>query len=73
LGGAVAIEHEQELQWASTMTWKGLRPVVQLLETTYDKGVHVAKKAFRAIAQRLTRDETVPKYLVRIAPANAKG
>jgi hypothetical protein len=36
-------------------------------------GVKVAKKAFRAITQRLKRDETLPKYLVRIAPAIAKG
>jgi hypothetical protein len=27
------------LAWAKTMTWKGLNPVVKLLETTYEKGV----------------------------------
>jgi hypothetical protein len=51
------------------MTWKGLRPVVQLLERAYDKGVRVAKKAFRPIAQRLQRDAALPKYSVRIRPA----
>jgi len=61
------------MNWAATMTWKGLQPVVQLLETTYEKGVRVAKKAFRAIAQRLQRDEALPKYFVRIVPANATG
>jgi hypothetical protein len=25
------------LNWAGTMTWKGLRPVVHLLEATYEK------------------------------------
>ncbi|MCC7083824.1 MAG: hypothetical protein IT427_02325, partial [Pirellulales bacterium] len=30
------------MNWAATMTWKGFRPVVQLLETTYDKGIRVA-------------------------------
>lgn len=59
------------MNWAGTMTWKGLQPVVQLLETTYEKGVRVAKKAFRAIAQRLQRDEALPKYFVRIVPENA--
>jgi len=61
------------MNWAATMTWKGLQPMVQLLETTYEKGVRVAKKAFRAIAQRLQRDEALPKYFVRIVPANATG
>jgi hypothetical protein len=57
------------LHWAATMTWKGLRPVVQLLERAYDKGVRVANKAFRSIAQRLQRDVALPKYSVRIRPA----
>ncbi|MCC7086674.1 MAG: hypothetical protein IT427_16870 [Pirellulales bacterium] len=55
------------------MTWKGFRPVVQLLETTYDKGIRVAKQAFRAIAQRLQRDAALPKYSVRISPINDTG
>jgi len=57
------------LNWASKMTWKGLQPVVDVLETTYNKSVHVTKKAFQAIAQRLQRDEALPKYFVRITPA----
>lgn len=61
------------LNWAGTMTWKGLRPVVHLLEATYEKGVRVAKKAFQAIAQRLQRDESLPKYFVRISPAISTG
>jgi hypothetical protein len=28
---------EVTLEWAKTMTWKGLRPVVKLLETTYQR------------------------------------
>jgi hypothetical protein len=55
------------------MTWKGLRPVVHLLEATYEKGVRVGKKAFQTIAQRLQRDESLPKYFVRIAPAISTG
>ena len=34
------------VQWARTMTWKGTRPIVKLIETTYDKGVRIAKDAF---------------------------
>ena len=56
------------LNWASTMTWKGLFPVVRLLENTYEKGVRVARKLFQKVSQRLMRDETLPKYFVRISP-----
>lgn len=61
------------LNWAGTMTWKGLRPVIHLLETTYEKGVRLAKKAFQAFSQRLQRDEALPKYFVRISPACCRG
>ena len=51
------------LAWAKTMTWKGLSPVVKLLETTYQKGVKrgvaIFAKAFMGIpaqqAAKITR------------------
>lgn len=61
------------LHWAATMTWKGAQPVVEFWERTYEKGVRVANKAFRAVASRLQRDEALPKYCVRITPAHATG
>lgn len=61
------------VHWATTMTWKGVRPTVHLLETIYDKGVRVAKKAFRAITERLHRDANLPKYSVRIRPSQNTG
>jgi len=56
------------LEWAKTMTWKAVQPVVKLLDKVYEKGARVAKKAFQAIKERLQRDETLPKYSVRIQP-----
>ncbi len=56
------------LEWARTMTWKGVRPSVELLDKVYEKGVRIAKKAFQTIEQRLQRDESLPKYSVRIQP-----
>jgi transposase len=61
------------LNWAGTMTWKSIQPVIVLMEATYEKGVRVAKKAFEAIAQRLQRDESLPRYFVRIMPASRTG
>ena len=56
------------LEWARTMTWKGVHPVVELLDKTYEKGVRIAKKAFQKFEARLQRDETLPKYFVQILP-----
>ena len=61
------------LAWAGSMTWKGLCPVIHLLERTYDQGVRIAKKAFQSIATRLHRDPALPKYAVRISPMMAGG
>jgi len=56
------------LQWARTMTWKAVRPMVQLLDKAYDNGVRVAKKAFQKIEERLERHVSLPKYCIRIQP-----
>ena len=57
---------ETTLEWAKTMTWKGLNPVVKLLETTYEKGVSVCKKMFKVIACRFDRHAELGKYYVTI-------
>lgn len=54
------------MEWAKTMTWKGLRPVVKLIQTTYQKGVKMSKTAFKALAHRINRDVSLPKYYVTI-------
>jgi transposase len=59
---------ETVVEWARTMTWKGAHPVVRLLEKTYDKGVRIAKAAFRAIERRLQRAKDLPKYDILIQP-----
>lgn len=56
------------LEWAKTMTWKQIRPVVKLVETVYQKGVKMSKKAFKAFANRINRDELLPKYYMTILP-----
>jgi Rhodopirellula transposase DDE domain len=56
------------LEWARTMTWKATRPIVNLLNKTYETGVRLAKKAFKLIEARLQRDGVLPKYCVRIQP-----
>jgi len=59
---------EVTLEWAKTMTWKGFNPVIKLMETTYQKGVKMSKKAFKAISHRINRDASLPKYYMTIQP-----
>jgi hypothetical protein len=64
---------ETTVEWAKTMTWKGLHPVVKLLETVYQKGVVVGKKIFKAILNRIDRDTELPKYYLTIQPQGSSG
>ena len=59
---------ETTLEWAKSMTWKGLNPVVKLLETVYQKGVRVSKTIYKATADRIDRHSSLPKYCMTIQP-----
>ena len=67
-GGTLLNTLETTLEWAESMTWKGLHPVVKLLETVYQKSVIIGKKAFNAIADRIDRDVSLPIYYMSIQP-----
>ena len=56
------------LAWAKTMTWRGVYPIVHLLDRVYETGVRLTKSAFRPIAARLERSATLPKWSVVIKP-----
>ena len=59
---------ETMLQWAKTMTWKGLHPVVELIRTAYEKGVTLTKRAMREVEARLVRNPELPKWDILIRP-----
>jgi transposase len=56
------------LQWAQTMTWKGIRPIVVLNQRTYSKGISLSKTAMREIENRLERNPVLPKWDILIRP-----
>ena len=66
--GTLLNTRETTLEWAKTMTWKGLEPVVEVLETFYKKGVSIGKKGFQSIADRITRHLLLSKYYVTSQP-----
>ncbi len=66
--GALLSSVADVLRWAGSMTWRGVRPLVGELAGTYERGVRLTTAAFRPIAERLTRSETLPKWSVTIRP-----
>jgi len=56
------------LQWAKTMNWNGISPIVRLLEQPYEGGVRLTKKALRPFEQRLQRSDTLPKWSIVVQP-----
>ena len=49
--GALLCSTETVLNWASTMTWRGIEPIVHLVEKVYERGVRLTSAAFRPITQ----------------------
>jgi hypothetical protein len=59
------------LAWAQSMTWKGIKPVVDLSRKVYAKGVTLSKAAMRAVEARLARNPLLPKWDILILPLSA--
>jgi len=59
---------ETTLEWAKTMTWKGISPLIKLIKTAYQKCVRMTKTEFNALANRIDWDKFLPKYHVSIRP-----
>jgi Rhodopirellula transposase DDE domain len=68
--GTQLIDAETMLEWAKSMTWKGLHPVVELSRQVYQKGIKLSQKAMQAVEARLERDPKLPKYDILIQPAS---
>ncbi|GAC1468887.1 MAG: hypothetical protein PVSMB2_37380 [Ktedonobacteraceae bacterium] len=64
--GALLDSLEAVIQYASTMTWKGNHPVVELVTTTYQTGVKLTKEAMRALETKLQRLPHLDKWFVDI-------
>jgi hypothetical protein len=68
--GALLNSIATTLAWAKTMTWRGVTPIVHLLDRVYETGVRLTKPAFRPIASRLERSTNLPKWSVVIQPCS---
>ena len=68
--GTKLIDAKTMLEWAKSMTWKGVHPGVELSHQVYQKGVRLSKKAMEAVEARLERDPKLPQYDILIQPAS---
>jgi Rhodopirellula transposase DDE domain len=69
--GTKLVDVQTMLEWAKSMTWKGLHPIVKLSRKVYHKGIALGKKAMQAIESRLERHPALPKGDILIRPASA--
>ena len=68
--GTKLLDAKTRLEWAKSMTWQGLPPVVELRHQVDQKGVRLSKKAMEAVEARLERDPKLPQYDILIQPAS---
>jgi transposase len=59
---------ETVLQFASTMTWKGMHPSVELVTTAYQSGVKLSKEAMELVETQLSRASALGKWFIDIVP-----
>jgi Rhodopirellula transposase DDE domain len=66
--GAILDSVKAALNWASNMTWKGIAPIVQLVETTYERGIKVLPEELNQYQPFWQRSELLPKWDITIVP-----
>jgi transposase len=71
--GALLDTVETVLQFAQTMTWNGIHPIVELVTTTYHSGVKLTQEAMTALEAQLQRAPALGKWFVDIVPATITG
>ncbi len=66
--GTKLTDSETMIKWASNMTWKGIKPLINICKKTYEKGVSLSKAAFRNVEKKLIRNPLLPKWDILIKP-----
>ena len=69
--GTKLVAVETMVEWATTMTWKGIHPFVELSRKVYQKGVTLSKTARQAVEARVERNPLLPKWDILIHPTRA--
>jgi hypothetical protein len=68
--GALLDSIEAVLRCATTMTWKGQGPVVELVTTTYQTGVKLTQEAMKIVEAQIQRLPGLDTWFVDILPSS---
>jgi transposase len=73
--GSILDTVETVVNFAQTMTWKGVAPVVQLVTTTYAKGISLTRAAMAKVEAQVQRLAGLEAWFVEIlcAPKAVRG
>jgi transposase len=71
--GALLDSIDTVVRFAATMTWKGVRPIVELVTTTYHTGVKLSQEAMEVVEAQLQRDPALGKWFLDILPDTSLG
>ena len=63
------IEMHPAVQWVSNMTWKGIKPLIYLVEGTYEKNITVPEDELAEYKQQWNCSDSLPKWYVNIIPS----
>jgi Rhodopirellula transposase DDE domain len=69
--GALLDSIDTVIRFATTITWKGKRPVVELVTTTYQTGVKLTQEAMKRVEAQLQRLPGLDKWFVDIIPTSS--
>jgi hypothetical protein len=64
--GSLLDSVETVIKFAQSLTFKGKQPAVKLVETIYQTGVTLTKKAMKEIEKKIKRRPNLPKWFVEI-------
>ena len=59
---------DKAIEWAKTMTWKGIKPIVHLCKEIYESGVKLTSEEMEPYENRIVRSILLPKWDVTIKP-----
>ncbi len=59
---------EKTIEWAKNMTWKGVKPIVKIVEQTYEKGIKPSSTELAECKQFWHPSEKLQSWDVTIIP-----
>lgn len=66
--GSILSSVEIAVNWASTLTWKGIKTCVRFVDKVYEKGITLTKREMMKYETQIKRSADLPKWDIIISP-----